>query len=552
MRGDRPAGHPSVRKSRSSRAALLAALVLATPDALARDDELRYVVQPGDNPWNLTTRYLRDIRYWPRIQALNQITEPTRLRPGTVLRISSEWLRLLATGVELVDWSGDVTWTSAVGPARQPAFAGARLTAGSSLRTGAGASASLRFDDGSRILVLADSELVVSQADRAAVGGTLVRVELVRGELENVVTARGPGPGRFEIRTPAAVAGVRGTEFRVRAADREATSEVLAGLVDLGNATGRQALARGFGSRVETGRAPIAPVALLPAPDLAGMLDVIERLPFERGLPDVPGGIRYRTQASPDARFGSVSSNEVRAGARLAIADVPDGPYVVRVRAIDANGLEGFAAERSLRVHARPEPPLLVDPPGDALVVAERPTLRWTGGAKDARYRVRVSRDDDAPVLDASALEVPFLAMPDALAPGTYRWRVATIDRILGEGPFSDPQRFQRVLPGPGVDLPPSTSDPLDLRWRATGPDATYRLQLARDDAFTDVLVDTSVDVPRHALPRPAPGDYRLRVATRARDGVEGPWGPVQTLTIPADGPPLWPLLLLLPFLLLL
>jgi hypothetical protein len=522
-----------------------AALLLAAASCHA--DDFLYVVRPGDNPWNVTERYLLGITYWPKIQRLNHIADPIHIKPGTVLRIPTEWLRLIATEVRLTAWSGDVSWSGADGVANAP-VAGTALKSGARIRTGSNASATLAFEDGSRVLVLSDSELSVTQSARYATGGPVVQLQLVRGNIENLVTPRKDQPGRFEIHTPAAVAAVRGTEFRVGADASEARSEVLVGIVDLGNASGHQGLQQGFGSRAATDRAPTVPKKLLPAPDLAAAPRIVERVPFEAAIAPLANASAYRSQLAPDRAFTTVYSNRVIDTPKLAIVDVPDGDYIVRVRGIDANGLEGFSADRAITIHARPEPPVLIDPPSDAQLAAERPTLRWTAVAQAAHYRAQLSRSPafdtlfvDAPMLDATALETPA-----TLEPGPYYWRVATIETTIGQGPFSDPQAFRRVLPAPGVELPALTGDPLDLRWRNMGTGVSYHVQLARDQSFQDLLVDTVVDNAQYPLKKPSAGNYYLRVASVSADGYTGPWGSVQTLAIPDSSTPLWPLLLFL------
>ncbi|WP_341928834.1 LysM peptidoglycan-binding domain-containing protein, partial [Methyloversatilis discipulorum] len=84
----------------SVRRALLSGVVLlcGTP-ALAAD--FAYEVRPGDNPWNLTQRYLKDISYWPRIQQYNRISEPRRMVPGSRLLIPEQWLRLQTREVRI-------------------------------------------------------------------------------------------------------------------------------------------------------------------------------------------------------------------------------------------------------------------------------------------------------------------------------------------------------------------------------------------------------------------------------------------------------------------
>jgi len=80
------------RSAAASSRALACCLLLAALPAAAAD--FAYEIRAGDNPWNLTQRYLKDLSYWPRIQQYNRIAEPRRLQPGARLLIPEQWLRL--------------------------------------------------------------------------------------------------------------------------------------------------------------------------------------------------------------------------------------------------------------------------------------------------------------------------------------------------------------------------------------------------------------------------------------------------------------------------
>ena len=86
----------------------LACLLLAACAGPALAEDFVYVVQPGDNPWNLTRRYLKSIDYWPRIQDYNRILEPETIQPGSVLRIPVAWMRGERGGAQVIDVRGDV------------------------------------------------------------------------------------------------------------------------------------------------------------------------------------------------------------------------------------------------------------------------------------------------------------------------------------------------------------------------------------------------------------------------------------------------------------
>src|SRR5574340_900058 len=85
------------------------ALVLTSfaPQGWGRD--VHYVVQAGDNPWNISSRYLRSMDYWPRLQEYNAITDPHHILPGTVLRIPDSWFAPRSRKVEVLAVEGEAT-----------------------------------------------------------------------------------------------------------------------------------------------------------------------------------------------------------------------------------------------------------------------------------------------------------------------------------------------------------------------------------------------------------------------------------------------------------
>lgn len=520
-----------------------------------------YTVQPGDHPWNIAQRYLHRPALAQDLFRLNRIVDDRRIRPGTRLRIPETWLRLQTDRVQLVAADGEVRVQAADGGARA-AVVGEWLLASARLLTGATGSARLEFGDGSRVLLLRDSELLLREVALRALGSSRqISLQLLRGGMENAVQPQASLPSRFEILTPAATAAVRGTQFRVHVRTAlaagavgatSARTEVLEGSVAIANAAGQVLAAAGQGSVAAADQAPAAPVPLLPPPDLSALPARIERLPIDLPLPPLDGAVAYRTQLSPGDRFLVAASDENSTAPRVRARDVDDGAYVLRVRGIDAQGLEGRSAEQLLVVHARPEPPLLIEPAADAAVAQERPLLRWTQQGDELQYRVQLRAGDGRMVADQVVRGGSLQA--EALAPGPYTWRVAAQHPRIGQGPWSDVQQFRRVPAAPGaVDTEAPQAGALTLRWPAQPGAARYQLQLARAASFEPLLQDTTTAVAQHPLQGLQPGTYHVRVRSLAADGYAGPWGSAQTFTVPEPEAPArdWRPWLLLPLLLL-
>jgi hypothetical protein len=505
-------------------------------------EEFIYTVQPGDHPWNIAQRYLRDTTDALRLMRLNRITNDRTVPPGTRLRIPAQWLKLEATAVRLMALHGEATITRGDGASRA-ARSGEDVAAGSRVRTGERSSVMLVFEDGSRVLMRQASELRVVRSDKRALGGgVLVTLELVRGGLENMVIPRTSPDNRFEIRSPAAVAAVRGTRFRVNAGDDRTWTEVLEGAVDVDNPAGQVQARAGQGTVAQLGRAPQPPEPLLAAPDLSALPSRLERLPIDWPLAPVPGAVRYRTQLAPDAGFTTIVSDEVSAAPRARVLDIADDNYVMRVLAIAADGLEGVGAERPVQVYARPVAPLLISPPPAAETTMVRPQFRWTQPDAGWSYRLELRRSEDlsvAPLHVQTSSSANGTALDIDLTPGRYFWRVASVVPATGrQGPWGDLQAFRRVLPSP--EMEPAQVEPghVTVRWPALPHARAYDLQLARDDGFEQPLLDVRPAAVQYQIPSLAPGSYRLRLRSVSEDGFAGPWGQVQSFVVPEPAPP--------------
>ncbi|TNF32552.1 MAG: hypothetical protein EP329_09740, partial [Deltaproteobacteria bacterium] len=131
-----------------------------------------------------------------------------------------------------------------------PAHVGKLLAPSELLRTAAGSVAVIRLVDGSQVWVAPGSLVRLSRVLVDKATGRTVRIELFEGHAEVVATH---ADGTFDVVTPAAVAGVRGTDFRVVVVPAGARLETLDGGVALGTPEGEVLVGAGTGSRVTRG-----------------------------------------------------------------------------------------------------------------------------------------------------------------------------------------------------------------------------------------------------------------------------------------------------------
>lgn len=470
----------------------------ARPAAKAAEDgEWALEVVPGDTLTAIAERLLRQPHTWQSLHRHNALRDPHFILPGNTLRIPLSWLRSEAAQAEVIQVSGSVAYSAPGAPAdaAAPPAVGQRLEAGSRLRTGDNASVTLRFDDGSQALVTPGSRLLLLQMQRMpgagavrgtvqggvpATGPTQTQLQLDAGSVESQVAPQ-RGQRNYQIRTPVITLGVRGTHFRATvdegaAGAGEQRLEVLSGGVQAQTSRAPEAAARtapdtapaaaaasaGGSADVSAGQGIVASASgrlgavetLLPAPALqppTGPLQMGQVLQW----PDLAGASAYRVQllsagTPPLALLRDLRSSQPR----VAWADVPPGAYRMRVRGVAVSGLEGQDAETTLLLQAAPPPPPpTLPPPTPALPLegqrlrAEAVLLSWYSPAPGQRHRLQVSRDaafadlviERSPEPADTTLQQWLLHLP----PGTYHWRLATLDAEGRPGPYGQPRSFE-------------------------------------------------------------------------------------------------------------
>jgi hypothetical protein len=413
------------------------------------------------------------------------------------------------------------------------------LHSGDTIRTAADSNVTLNFADDSELLILSDSEVVMDTLSSYHRTGMVdTRVRLQQGRVDTrVKPSQGPG-SRYHIITPAAVAAVRGTNFRVstETAQPVSRSEVIEGKVNVSGDIGAQLVPAGYGVVAEKGKPTPPPRELLPAPDASGMPEIQQRLPLAFAWNAVDGARSYRFQIADHAGFSTLLADRETTTASGLWHELPDGDYFLRLRAIDDDKLEGRNGDYAFSVDARPFPPFLVEPRDATTLRDARPTFTWSEPEDAKNYRVQLSADAEFTTLlhDDTHGGAARFKPGQPLAVGRYFWRTASIDANGEQGPYSDAHQFEyrAVPPSPDFKEPEVGKDELVIQWQSAGDQIRYRFQMAEDPDFEQLTLERVIDEPRVAMPRPISETYYFRAKTIDSDGYEGEFGPAQKLTV--------------------
>jgi hypothetical protein len=521
-----------MRPAALAAALLAAALFAAHAPALAQAAPAHvHVAQPGDTLIGIGQRLLEDPRRWRAVARLNRIANPDRIPVGAQLRIPVAWMRTEPRPATLLGRIGTVQ-------------APATLDEGSEIVTGADGHAVVRLVDGTVLRLRPDSRLGLTESrvvPQTPVTRAGARLGSGRVEVEAAPARRGE-PG-FRIDTPQGVLGVRGTQFRVASeADTQRTrGEVTEGAVAVSGAAPTappaQRVEAGFGTVVDAGGRVATPVALLPPPALALLPRLQERVLVRFSVPAQPGVTAWRAQVARDPRFelllGDLRTEHRAEGSELRFAGLPDGDYLLRVRGIDALGLEGLDAEIPFRLKARPEPPLPSAPAPADRRFGTRVEFGWAANADAGSYRLQLATDPSfaAPLREIDALRGTTTAI-EGLAPGTYHWRMRSVRPDGDLGPWGDAQAFE-LRPAPPQPPKPAVGDHgVRFAWQGLAGQ-TFDFQVARDAEFADLLLERRWAQTFIEIPRPPSGRYWVRLRAIDPDGFVGPFGGAQFFDVP-------------------
>lgn len=524
------------------RAAVAACSLLALAPAQAgpagADGEyFLHQVEPGDTLFWVAQRYTGRADTWRELKALNRVADPYRLPIGTHVRIPLARIPVTVASARVVSVIGQA---DANGAALRP---GMRVDEAAWLQTGADGLVTFELPDGSRVAMPSNTRLQVKRLRVFAgtgLGDTVMQID--RGGIESRVAPGGTGVGRFEIRTPMMVTGVRGTRYAVYAGQpddpgrRANRSAVLEGTVAVRARRAKRMVTAGYG--IAVGSAGDAVVhTLLAAPTLSAVPAApIYASHAEVGWKPVQGAIGYLVRVTRDAERTEVVFAGTVTPAAAALTGLSDGPAYLEVRAIDSHRIPGNAAIAPLTVRLNPPAPYTVEPAPQGTVHGTVAELQWAAVDSAVEYRFEIAADANFGTLAAQG-NTREAGTQQPLPPGNWWWRVRSIDAKGQAGPWSAPVPFRMLPPAPGVAVVEDNGGPLRLRWGAAGQSEAfaplaYRVQLADEPGFARPLQDQRIESDTAALPRPSAGVYYVRVARVERDGSESPYSAPQRIEV--------------------
>lgn len=499
-------------------------------------DIFLYKAIPGDSLWNVAQRHLHNIKLWTDLKKINGLPDDDYIEPGTLIRIPRDWIKTNQSNATLINVIGDV---KIINNEKQTLELGTDfsqkdhilLSTGDTIITGDDGLATILFKDGSRLLLVSNSELVLN--DLIALGdGSLsdIKLRLEKGRLENRVYSSPISNTNYEVKTATATTAVRGTTFRMGIENDESITEVIAGLVVSKSDDGQNAPTELSGGQAiiiaKDGEAK--QVAMLPPPEFSNFPQLIEHVPIKIDVEKVSDVAGYYTKIVPVGDDDQDAVSSVRSQENILMGDdLPDGRYKMLVSAIAEDGVTGQPATYEFILNARPFAADLDQPIKEEKILLKDLIFNWKKVNDESKsYYLQVAKDQAFRdiVIDADNLtELSYI--PSNLFSGVYFWRVASIEENGMRGPFSEPQNFRVLLADPNLEVAKAKTSDIDLEWAPLEAGTTYLIQVSDNVDFNNVLLEKSLQENNLHVEKLVPGTYYFRIQSTASDNYVSEWG---------------------------
>lgn len=459
--------------------ALITTLLLGLTSSTALRAEIGlYIVAQGDTLWSIANENLASPRGWRDLMAFNNLTDQSRLRVDQELRIPMEWMKTsfapgaetkppanlpaVATAPALDGKSATTSPGNSEGAKAVPssaAIANAATTVmatygvversdgnkrskltpndsletGSRISTGRESSVNIRLKDGSVLVLLAETEVELSQP-----------VKLIRGALEY---STNNAADQTLITT--ATGDISGKQARIRVASlkegKQLQVEVEQGAVTVAANKEQRNLSAGIGVLIESGKPLTEPRGGVMRPDVRNLTKSSVNGQVDLSWAPIVDAAGYRAQLVYAADTYLVLLDERLTQPKLAWSNISPGLYKIRLRSVDAKGIEGLNAELPFVVQGTLDAPRSNTPLDGATLPTNTPWIAWSRVPEANSYTLQVARDASFKTgLQEFSYQVNnYYRYSDPLPAGDYYWRVLSVSPKQEKSPFGEVRMFK-------------------------------------------------------------------------------------------------------------
>jgi hypothetical protein len=249
----------------------------------------------------------------------------------------------------------------------QSAFINDLFAAYDGVRTGETSLAQLFFTDGVDVTVDPSTTIVIRESHRDRLDQTVKRdLALKNGSILAKLSAKAKETNKFAFSAGTSESIIKSGKFWASTVlDKKAKLSNYDGTIDLTASKVKVTLQRNQGTVVEKGKAPLAPINLLGAPQLTwGRLDTViysEKLTLQWST--ISNAVSYQVEVCPSRNFDH-DINRISVKAPFyQLTGLPLASVYIRIIAIDTYGLRGVDSPiyRIMHVRDTQPPPIQID-----------------------------------------------------------------------------------------------------------------------------------------------------------------------------------------------
>lgn len=408
----------------------LFSFLVGQPLSAADDQTVELTVRNGDSLEKICNEYLGNQKSWPRIAKLNRLQNPDLIHPGQKLTIPVDLLKGMPMDGKVTFVKGDVQILLSAAAQWTSVRLDESIGQGSLLKTGENSGVEITFKNEDSLLLRSQTSLQITKALEKSASNRAYEFFLDVGRAISRVRNITGGKTRYEVKTPSAVAGARGTQFRVSVdPDTSTRCEVLEGKVGVRAQKAAVLVGEGHGTLVSLNQAPGKPQKLLPPPALKEILLLYRSLPLRFSFENIPDARSYRVLLTKDRESKDIVQDRVVVpGNDLELIGVEDGGYFLLTQSIDKDGLEGLPSESySVQVRINPLPPFTETPALQKEYHGKNIRCRWLKVGDAAGYHLQVAEDEN---FSNILLDRPDISSDEYLVEGldykTYFFRISS------------------------------------------------------------------------------------------------------------------------------
>ncbi len=525
---------------------LLVLIVLNTSLSLADDnnglEEWHYTLRPGDTLPEISLTLLNYQYSWSDVVKHNRIDQLATLAPGSIIKIPMHWLKHQPKPAMVKELVGVALIKKASASRYDVLKTTMLIQVGDEIATKKG-NVVIEFADGSTIRLEEQSNLVFNKLSHFGKTGMVdTRLRLKKGSLTTDIPPLVKG-SRYEIKTPSAVAAVRGTEFRLHTTEKETRLEVLEGTVEFSGEHGKMLVDAGKGATISEGNSRIEVINLPSPPRTQLAKETINELPAKIEWEESKNASAYQVQLTENNKNGKLIQSVTQNTNSLEIDQIKNGDYALAVRSVNSAGYEGADAVSKLTVAIDATKVQLILPSNNAIIDHATPSFEWSYPSENtsnkslkkpfSRLDIALDKDFAAIVTEHDFISTNKFTLANPLIPGKYFWRIASLTNNT-ELTYSDSSIFH--IKGTLAPVKILNVNYLDkqvgLFWSPIPHAKGYILQVSTQSDFSKILKEEKLSKPRAHLLLNSGQTYYARVKGIENELYSSKFGPVQEIFI--------------------